>query len=123
MKTRLLILLLGLSTICLGQEVTVNGVASDTNNGAFVIEIVRNDTLAKIMRDPKAGRPKYLKLLHDPSVVVRTDSTGIFSIRARVSDSLYFKSYNHKKERHLVRDLMKLDKIIIKLQPEIDPED
>ena len=108
---------------CFGQEVTVSGIATDSNNGAFAIEIVVNDVLAKLTGDdPKDVRAKYLKLCNDPRIVVRTDSTGVFTIKARETDSLFFKSYGHIKEAHLVRDLIKREKILIRLQPETNPQ-
>ena len=100
------------------QKVTVSGKASDSTNGLFAIEIVINDTLSKIMKDPKNGRQAYLKIYQNPKYVVRTDSTGLFQIKANLKDSLYFKSYNHKTEAYLVSDLISRKQIAIRLNPE-----
>jgi hypothetical protein len=89
------------------QTVTIEGNASDSTKGFNVIEIVVNDTLSKLMKDPKHGRTKYMKIYQNPRFVVRTDSTGNFTIKARESDSLYFKSYKHTTRSYLVRDLIK----------------
>lgn len=87
------------------QNVTIEGLASDSTKGFNVIEIVINDTLSKVMKDPKAGRPKYLKMYQNPRFVVRTDSTGRFRIKASPNDTLFFKSYQHKTVAISVRDL------------------
>ena len=108
------ILLLVVST-CFAQLVTISGVATDSSNGAFPIEIIVNDTLAKVAKSEN-GRTKYLKIYQDPDYVVRTDSTGTFSIRAKPTDYLYFKSYHHFEEKHLVSDLIKQKKICIRLK-------
>ena len=102
------------------QTVTIEGNASDSTNGFNVIEIVVNDTLSKLMKDPKHGRSTYLKMYQNPKYVVRTDSTGKFMIKAVESDSLYFKSYKHKTQSFLVRDLIKQKNPKIILVPEAE---
>ncbi|HEX9980951.1 MAG TPA: hypothetical protein VGB50_10360 [Flavobacterium sp.] len=74
------------------------------------------------MKHPKEGRTAYLRLYQDPRFVVRTDSTGIFSIKAHVTDSLYFKSYGHVTQSYLVRDLIKNEKIAIRLKPHAEKQ-
>ncbi len=61
MKLRLLtLLLLLLSFSGFSQKVEVAGKVTDQTNGRFVIEIVVNDTLAKVVKDPKNGRSRYI---------------------------------------------------------------
>jgi len=122
MKMIVIVLMFALSPACFAQKTAVEGVATDSSNGAFAIEIVINDTLSKIMKDPKNGRHKYLKMYQDPEFVVRTDSTGKFKINARLSDTIYFKSYGHKPEAHAVRDLIARKNVYIRLQPEATPK-
>lgn len=98
------------------QLVTIEGNATDTTNGVSVIEIVINDTLSRIMENPKEGRPKYLKMYQNPKYVVRTDSTGKFRIRALPADTLYFKSYEHKTQAIPVAELLQRKKIDIVLK-------
>ena len=89
------------------QKVTIEGNATDSTKGVYVIEIVINDTLSKLMdKNPKEGKTKYLKIYQNPKYVVRTDSTGTFKINANVNDSLFFKSYEHKTQKYLVKDLI-----------------
>ena len=99
------------------QNSTIEGFATDSTKGFNAIEIVVNDTLSKLMKNPKENRPKYLRMYQNPKFVVRTDSTGKFRIKARATDSLYFKSYKHQTEAFLVKDLMSKNPIEIHLKP------
>lgn len=117
MKIYIIALFLFMTPHCFGQLVIISGKATDSTNGTNVVEIVVNDTLSKIAQDSKEGRARYFKLYQDPGIVVRTDSTGIFQIRASVTDSLYFKSYQHITQAYLVRDLIKRKAIDIHLRP------
>ena len=112
MKKKLIIIALFSCIFASAQKVTVTGRAIDTSNGLNAIEIVINDTLAKIMKDPKEGRPRYLRMYQDPRYVVRTDSTGNYSIRANLNDTLYFKSYRHVPQARRVKDLVENPQII-----------
>jgi hypothetical protein len=121
MKTIILIItLLAGSFQSFAQKVEVSGKVTDSTNGRYVIEIVVNDTLAKVVKDPKQGRSKYIRMYQDPAFVVRTDSTGTFKIKALPTDTLYFKSYGHKVQTYLVSDLIQRKDIHIKLEPEAD---
>ena len=122
MKKKLFLLLL-FPAIISAQKKTISGQATDSTKGANVIEIVVNDTLSKIMKDPKNGRHAYLRLYQDPRFVVRTDSSGTFKIEADENDSLYFKSYRHLPKKFLVRDLLRMKTINIVLEPDPKPED
>ncbi|HEX8270492.1 MAG TPA: hypothetical protein VF581_11430 [Flavobacterium sp.] len=114
-----LIIALCLTTKSFSQKVTIEGLATDSTKGVYVIEVVVNDTLAKLMKDGKKNRSKYMKIYQDPRFVVRTDSTGRFQIKADLKDSLYFKSYEHKSQSFLVQDLIKQKKIKVVLEPQI----
>ncbi len=100
------------------QSTVIEGYTTDSTKGFAVIEIVLNDTLSKIMNNPKEGRPKYLKMYQNPKYVVRTDSTGKFRIKAALSDSLYFKSYQHRTKVYSVKDLSLQKDIRIVLERE-----
>ncbi|MBF0694209.1 MAG: hypothetical protein IR153_04030 [Flavobacterium sp.] len=115
MKNYFFLIALIFSATSLGQKVDVRGKVTDQNNGAFIIEIVVNEALAKVITDPKQGRTKYIRLYQNPNFVVRTDSTGLFKIRARETDTLYFKSYGHKVQKHRVSDLIARPEIEITL--------
>ncbi|RZJ33406.1 MAG: hypothetical protein EOO51_14070 [Flavobacterium sp.] len=123
MKKLLCVVFIASSLLCSAQKKTVRGQATDSTHGGNVIEIIVNDTLSKLMKDPKKGRNAYLRLYQDPRYVVRTDSTGAFKIQADETDSLYFKSYRHLPQRFLVRDLLKNGEIKIILKPDPDAKD
>ncbi len=87
------------------QQTTISGFATDSTNGFASIEIVVNDTLSRLMTEPKKNRPIYLKLYQNPRYVVRTDNSGRFKITASLNDIIYFKSYEHKTQAIPVRKL------------------
>lgn len=118
MKNWFFLTLLLISSAAISQQVTVSGTAHDTTNGVNAIEVVLNDTLSKIMKDPKKGRQLYLKLYQNPRFVVRTDSTGAFKIKADPTDTIYFKSFRHKTQAYPVSELLRRKKISIELKQE-----
>ncbi len=115
MKTLLIALLISVGASA--QKVTVKGRVTDSTNGFNVIEVVINDTLSRLMKDPKQNRSRYLRIYDDPRYVVRTDSTGNFSIRANITDTLYFKSYRHAPQARPVRELIDSPEVI-RLKPD-----
>lgn len=100
------------------QQMTVEGLATDSSNGFNSIEIVVNDTLSKLMANPKENRSKYLRIYQNPKYVVRTDSTGRFRIKAQLSDTLHFKSYKHISQALTVKELLRRKQVKIVLKPE-----
>jgi hypothetical protein len=111
------IALLLVSNVVFSQQSIVKGVAK--SNGLFVVEIVVNDTLSRLMKNPTDKiRLQYLKIYQDPRYVVRTDNAGRFSIKANPADTLYFKSYNHKTQKFSVADLLARKDVEVFLLPE-----
>ena len=119
MKKIFILGILFMTTALSAQKVTVTGRAVDSSRGLNAIEIVINDTLSKLMKDPKANRSRYLRMYQDERYVVRTDSTGVFSIRANPGDTLYFKSYRHVPQVRAVNDLIGKD-VLVTLIPDDD---
>src|SRR5690606_7064609 len=105
MRKSICALLLLFSVLASAQKVTIKGRAVDSTNGRNAIEVVINDTLSRIMKNPKEGRSRYLRMYDDARFVVRTDSMGTFAIRANLGDTLYFKSYRHSPQIRSVREL------------------
>lgn len=125
MKPLLVFLLCVVTLPCFSQKVWVKGFASDKTNGAIPVSIVINDTLSKYFHSyfyaPKfdaAKRDKYFALIKDTSFVVDAADDRSFKIKALLTDSLYFKSIRSITQKYLVADLVKSDKIDIKLLPE-----
>ncbi len=112
MKKNFTVLAFLFAMIASAQKVTVTGRAVDSSKGLNAIEVVINDTLSRLMKDPKANRSKYLRMYQDERYVVRTDSTGAFSIRADLNDTLYFKSYRHVPQARPVRELIGKEPLI-----------
>ncbi len=117
MKKKFTVFAFLLALTASAQKVTITGRATDSSKGLNAIEVVINDTLSRLMKDPKENRSKYLRMYQDERYVVRTDSTGAFSIRADLNDTLYFKSYRHLSQALPVRKLVGKE-VLIKLVEE-----
>lgn len=119
MKKAFLVLLL-LSTLnAFSQKVLVEGTAFDTTKGRNWVTVILNDTLNKFLLDTYPKWTDYSKLWNDKNFVVHANSNGKFKIAAKKTDSLLFISYRHIPKSYLVADLLKMDKINIKLEPEV----
>jgi len=117
-KTFLLILLL--STLnAFSQKVWVEGIAFDTTRGRNWVNVTVNDTINKYLSYKIRDYKDYLKLVDDTIYVVHTDYKGHFKIKANKTDSLFFESYRHIPKSYLVADLLKMNKINIKLEPQV----
>lgn len=97
----------------------MEGTAFDTTKGRNRVTVILNDTVKKFFSDTLQKSVNYSKLWNDTNYIVRTDSNGQFKIKAKKSDSLFFQSYRHIRKSYLVADLLKMDKINIKLEPQI----
>lgn len=125
------------------QEIVIKGQAF--NLGEFndkLVYIIKNDTIDKLRKHSKSlytywkqnskfknrNDDSYLsfikisgileQLLHNKNYRTKTDSLGNFEINARLSDSLFFESSYHTTEKYLVADLVKKNKINLKLKLE-----
>lgn len=122
MKRVLFLSFLFASIISYGQKVTVRGIALDSTNGRHKIHIIVNDTIRKLNKIEGVDLTKIVQLSSDKNYHVKTNKKGQFSIKAKLTDSLYF-SYNRQiTQRHLVSDLISRNKIKIVLKPEICEE-
>jgi len=147
-KLLFIILLLSLSKIVYSQQVEVKGIAIDTisvRNEFSSFRVILNDTLHKfgveqnMKRAALYGQKKNLtvkaldsinkvsdemsrqrlELFSDTNFVVAPNKRGEFHIKAKLTDTLYFTSYRFITQKYAVSDLLKMDKIFIKLEPEV----
>ena len=116
------------------QEIVVKGKAF--NSGKFnnrVVYVVRKDTVNKqiIRNDSLNSTSKKNYSLEDifkegeifrqkqeKKYSIPTDSIGNFELKANLVDTLFFESYAHISEKHLVSDLVKKKNININLKLE-----
>lgn len=112
--------------------ILIKGKALDSTGNRNNVTIIRNDTLRKyavsIPRPIENDTDSYAaailkyryfdKLLEDTNYVVRTKQDGSFQITVSPTDSLYFQAYRHFPKAYSVKDLLKMDSIVIRLQPE-----
>lgn len=106
---------------CFSQQyIEIKGVAKDTTKNRSFVKIDINDTLFKFRQ--KAAITKnwegYHELTKNKNYSTYADSTGIFSIRAKLTDSISFYSSRYFKQKHAVSDLLKMKQIKIQLVPE-----
>jgi hypothetical protein len=104
------------------QSILIKGTASYQTKSFMSVHVVLNDTINKFIAknfDPEnfklAIHDQYMRLIKDSTLNVRTDSSGLFAIRAHLTDTLYFSAYRSITQKFLVADLIKLPKIDIKL--------
>lgn len=117
---KIFIVLTLLSIFCKSQIVQIKGIAKDTTKNRSFVKIDINDTLFKFRQ--KAAITKkwegYHELTQNKNYSTYADSTGIFNIKAKVTDSIAFYSYRYFKQKHAVSDLLKMNSIKIQLEPE-----
>jgi hypothetical protein len=140
----ILIALLLIPTIIFSQEIIIKGKVTTSENGNQSVQVIKNDTLDKhreiILFGNKDANGKtyennqdlldislndfpkkqeiFNNLSKDKNYVTNTDSLNNFVIRAKLTDSLFFKSYTHITKAYLVSDLIKKKKIQIDLKLE-----
>lgn len=122
MKNILVIIFLLFSSITFGQKVIIKGVAIDTTKNRNRVRISVNDTLSKYF---SADLPKYNRhseITKNKDLFVTADENGNFKIKVKLTDSLFFKSWQHITESYLVSDLAKRDSIRIELKPKVCTE-
>jgi len=146
-KLLFIILFLSFNNTVCSQQVEVKGIAIDTfrvTRKFSSLKVILNDTLRRLkMQEDKKVAAFYrqkkvssgkaldsmliisdamfkqrLKLAKDTNVVVTPNSVGEFRIKARLTDSLCFISDRFIPQIYAVSDLLKMDKIFIKLVPE-----
>jgi len=119
MRKTLLLFFLFSSITASSQKVTIRGTASDTTKGRNWVSVVVNDTLRKFLRESSdPDRREYQQLTEDTSLCVFAKYDGSFRITANLSDSIFFQSFRHKQKVYSVADLLKMDRIDIRLEPE-----
>jgi hypothetical protein len=121
MKIFLFFILIGFTVNA--QELTVNGVAIDSTKGKHKIKVAVNDTIRKFKKEEyDCFHPETWNRINDQYTTMTEFETGQFSIKADISDSLTFyssSSFNrYISQTHAVKDLIKMDKIYIELEPE-----
>ena len=147
-KLLFIILFLSFNNTVFSQQVEVKGIAIDTisfRREFPSFRVILNDTLNRLSiqenkkRTALYGQKKilnakeldsmmkmsvemskqHLNLFKDTNFVVIPNKKGEFRIKAKLTDSLYFTSYRFITQKYAVSDLLKMDKIFIKLEPEV----
>ncbi len=147
-KLLFIILFLSFNNTVFSQQVEVKGIAIDTisvRREFPSFRVILNDTLQKLGVEQNMktaalyGQKKALtakaldsinkisndmskqrlKLFSDTNFIVTPNKNGEFHIKAKLTDSLYFTSYRFITQKYAVSDLLKMDKIFIKLEPEV----
>jgi len=119
MKKPLLFCFLFITAFTFGQKVTVKGIAIDSTNGFHRVNITINDTVNKYFENSELDIDKIKQLYLNKNYSVRANKKGKFKIRAKLTDSLYFRYNRQITQAHLVSDLILRDNIRIVLNPEI----
>ena len=123
MRFDVILLFLFFSANAVAQEVTIQGFAVDSTKGRNRIHIVVNDTLKRWERSWDSlvypeGTGDKISMKY--SYTTKYKSDGFFSIKAQLSDTLYFMSsvgIQFISQKHAVQDLLKLDEVRIELEP------
>lgn len=145
MKIFCTLLFLCCACAAFSQTVLIKGTASDTSaryNEFNAVRVVLNDTLRKwssansatisslTKKYKKDSIAQYLKLMdwgmkmynelsQDTNLVVKTKPDRTFQINANLKDTLFFSANRYITQKYAVADLVKMDKIAIRLVPEI----
>lgn len=101
------------------QKVTISGTAFDTTNGRWWVRIVLNDTIRKFIKNEKPNLDAYRKINEDSTLSVFARKDGKFKIAAQITDSLFFQSDRSIQQVYAVADLLKMDSINIRLEPQV----
>lgn len=119
MTKYLILFLLLFSLKTTAQKVTVTGTAFDTTNGRNWVRIILNDTIRKFIATKKTDWDTYRKIIEDSTLSVFAKENGKFKITAQLTDSLVFHADRSIQQVHAVADLLKMDSINIRLEPEV----
>lgn len=101
------------------QKVTIRGTAFDTTNGRNRVHVIVNDTLRKFSKSKSLNWDSYRKLTEDTTVNLFAKRDGKFQITAYKTDSIFFQSFRHIQKVFSVSDLLKMERVNIRLDPEI----
>lgn len=123
MITRILFLFLLNVIDVYSQNIIIKGIALDSTLGKKKVSISINDTVIKFLKkdlsNPKTFSLNSFDIVKDlqKKYTTKTNKNGKFSIKAKLTDTLYFYSQRHFTQKHLVSDLLK-NEIKIQLRPE-----
>lgn len=123
MAIRILFLFLLNITIGYSQNITIKGIALDSTLGKKKVSISINDTIIKFVKkelsNPKMDSSNSFDIVEvlRKKYTTKTNRNGKFTIKAKLTDTLYFYSQRHFTQKHLVSDLLKKN-INIQLKPE-----
>ncbi len=123
MATRILFLFLLNIISSYSQNITIKGIALDSTLGEKKVSISINDTIIKFVKKEISNSETGLSNSFDIFEILRkkyttkTNRNGKFTIKVKLTDTLYFYSRRHFTQKHLVSDLLK-KKINIQLKPE-----
>jgi len=119
------LILLFIPFVVFSQEITVKGIVIKSTNFNNSIQIIKNDTIEKyrnqidILHSDFSKKQEVLsQLLKNKYYVTYADNHNSFEIKAKLTDSLFFKSHDHSTKSYLVSDLIKKKEIFIKLELE-----
>ncbi len=118
MKMKLLIGFLLFSILSFGQNVTIEGVATDSTKGRNKVYIIVNDTIEKYVKSKDFDLEEYKALNENENYRTSANNQNRFKIKARLTDSLTFSSWRHITQSFLVSDLRSKKEIKIILEPQ-----
>ncbi len=126
MKALITLLFIIIHVNCFSQRVVVKGRVWSKNGSVLSFPRVElNDTVSKFSKahpkgtnDDRSQDEVYAKLIKDTNYVVQLKFDGLFSIMAKLVDTLYFKAIDHITQKHAVSDLLKLKEVNVILEPE-----
>lgn len=120
MKLSLFLVSFLLSFTCYSQQyIEIRGIAKDTTKNRSFVQVAVNDTLLKFMKTVSNlnDLDNFEKFVKNSRLVDYAGSTGIFSVKAKLTDSISFYSSRYYKQTYSVSDLLKMNSIEIKLVP------
>lgn len=114
MKKLAFVVFVILNNFVYSQSVIVKGFV-ERKKTSDIILITINDTINKL---GSKHDKLFSKVWNNKNLVLHFDNSGEFEIKAKLSDSLFFYSYQCESKKYKVSDLLKKDSIHVILEPE-----
>ena len=100
--------------LCMSQRVKIDGFVRQSAKERMFVQVVVNDTINKIEKLDSIDFPLINKIYKERKLVTSSNEKGYFSIRAKLTDSLFFRFGTlYYPEKYAVSDLKKSKKIIL----------
>lgn len=109
-----------ISFTCYSQKyVEIRGIAKDTTKNRSFVQVAINDTLFKYLKTASNVKDfdHFENFVKNKNLVVNAGKTGVFTLQAKLTDSISFYSSRYYKQTYSVPDLLKMNPIEIKLVP------